>query len=314
MLWMGVGPEIPTEDESMFKGCLTALITPFRNGGIDDKAFQSLVDWQIKEGIDGVVVCGTTGESPTLSHKEHMRLTELCIEAAQRRVPVLAGTGSNSTEETIEFARHAERAGADAQLVVTPYYNKPTQEGLYLHFKVVHDSCGLPIVIYNIPSRSVVDMTVETMTELAKLPRIIGVKDATGDLTRPVRTKLAIGGAFSLLGGDDGTALAFLAQGGHGLISVTSNVAPRLCVEMQDAWRRGDVSKAQQFNEMLMPLYQALFMETNPAPVKYAGSLLGLSTPNVRLPLCEVKDTTKAKVREVMARVGLVESRDLSAA
>jgi 4-hydroxy-tetrahydrodipicolinate synthase len=298
----------------MFDGCLTALITPFRNGGIDEKGFQSLVDRQIKEGIDGVLVCGTTGESPTLSHQEHMRLTELCIEVAKRRIPVLAGTGSNSTQETIEFARNAERAGADAQLVVTPYYNKPTQEGLYLHFKAVHDSCGLPIVIYNIPSRSVVDMTVETMAQLAKLPRIIGVKDATGDLTRPVRTKLAIGTAFSLLGGDDGTALAFLAQGGHGVISVTSNVAPRICVEMQDAWRRGDLSKAQQLNEMLAPLHQALFMETNPAPVKYAASLLGLSTPDVRLPLCEIRDVTKAKVREVMARLGLFKCRGLSAA
>ena len=296
----------------MFKGCLTAFITPFRDGSIDEKAFQSFVDWQIKEGIDGVVVCGTTGESPTLSHKEHMRLTELCIEAASRRVPVLAGTGSNSTEETIEFAKHAERAGADAQLVVIPYYNKPTQEGLYLHFKAVHDSCGLPIVIYNIPSRSVVDMTVETMTELAKLPRIIGVKDATGDLTRPLRTKLAIGPGFTLLGGDDGTSLAFLAQGGHGVISVTSNVAPRLCVAMQDAWRRGDVLKAQQLNEMLTPLHQALFLETSPSPVKYAASLLGLSTPDVRLPLCGIKDPTKARVRKAIA--GLSKGHELSAA
>ena len=302
------------ENESMFDGCLTALITPFRNGAIDEKAFQALVDWQVKEGIDGVVVCGTTGESPTLSHKEHMRLTELCVEAARRRVPVVAGTGSNSTQETIEFARHAERAGANVQLVVTPYYNKPTQEGLYLHFKAVHDSCGLPIIIYNIPSRSVVDMTIETMVELAKLPRIIGVKDATSDLTRPVRTRLAIGAPFSLLGGDDATALAFLAQGGHGVISVTSNVAPRICVEMQDVWRRGDISKAQQLNEMLTPLHQALFMETNPAPVKYAASLLGLSTPDVRLPLCEIKDVTKTKVREVMVRLGLFKYRGLSAA
>ena len=298
----------------MFKGCLTALITPFRDGSIDQQAFQSFVDWQIKEGIDGVVVCGTTGESPTLSHKEHMRMTELCIEAASRRVPVLAGTGSNSTEETIEFARHAERAGADAQLVVIPYYNKPTQEGLYLHFKAVHDSCGLPIVIYNIPSRSVIDMTIETMTELAKLPRVIGVKDATGDLTRPMRTKLAIGPGFTLLGGDDGTSLAFLAQGGHGLISVTSNVAPRLCVGMHDAWQRGDLLKAQQINEMLAPLHQALFLETSPSPVKYAASLLGLSTPDVRLPLCEIKDATKAKVRGAMAQAGLIKGQELSAA
>ena len=287
-----------------FKGCLTALITPFRNGRIDEKAFQSLVEWQIKEGVQGVLVCGTTGESPTLSHKEHMRVTELCVEAVKRRIPVLAGTGSNSTEETIELARHAEQAGADAQVVVTPYYNKPTQEGLYRHFKAVHDSCGLPIVIYNIPSRSVIDMTIETITELAKLPRIVGVKDATGDLARPVRTKLAVGANFSLLAGDDSTALAFLAQGGHGLISVTSNVAPRLCAEMQHAWQRGDVLKAQQINETLAPLHYALFMETNPSPVKYAASLLGLCTPDVRLPLCGVKDATKAKVREAMAPAG----------
>lgn len=290
----------------MFKGCLTALITPFRDGRIDEKAFQSLVDWQIREGIDGVLVCGTTGESPTLSHKEHMRLTELCIEAAERRVPVLAGTGSNSTEETIEFARHAERAGADAQLVVTPYYNKPMQEGLYLHYKAVHDACGLPIIIYNIPSRCVVDMSVETMAELARLPRIIGVKDATGDLTRPVRTKLAIGPGFTLLGGDDVTSLPFLAQGGHGVISVTSNVAPKLCVEMQDAWRRGDVPQAQRLNEKLIPLHQALFLETNPSPVKYAANLLGLSTPDVRLPLCQVKDSTKARIRAAMVQAGLI--------
>jgi len=298
----------------MFKGCLTALITPFRNGDIDDKAFQSFVDWQVKEGINGVVVCGTTGESPTLSHKEHMRLTELCMEAVRRRVPVLAGTGSNSTEETIEFAKHAERAGADAQLVVTPYYNKPTQEGLYLHFKAVHDSCGLPIIIYNIPSRSAVDMTIETMTELARLPRIIGVKDATSDLTRPVRTKLAIGPDFSLLGGDDGTSLAYLAQGGQGVISVSSNVAPKLCVEMQDTWQRGDVLKAQQMNEVLTPLHQALFLETSPSPVKYAASLLGLSTPDVRLPLCQIKDATKARVRAAMGQAGLIKGNKLSAA
>ena len=211
----------------VFSGCFTALITPFRAGKLDDKAFQNLVDWQVSEGINGLVPCGTTGESPTLSHKERMRVTELCVEVAARRVPVIAGTGSNSTQETVDFARHAEKAGADAQLVVTPYYNKPTPEGLYQHFKAVHDHCGLPIIIYNIPGRSVVDMSVETMVELAKLPRIIGVKDATGDLARPLHTRLAIGPHFSLLSGDDATALAFLAQGGHGVVSVTSNIAPK---------------------------------------------------------------------------------------
>jgi len=299
---------------AMLKGCLTALITPFRNGGVDEKAFQGFVDWQIKEGIHGIVPCGTTGESPTLSHKEHERVTALAIEAARRRVPVVAGTGSNSTEEAIGFAKAAEKAGADAQLVVTPYYNKPTQEGLYRHFKAIHDSCGLPIIIYNIPPRSVVDMTVETMVRLAKLPRIIGVKDATNDLTRPLRTKLAIGGKFALLSGEDGTALAYLAQSGHGCISVTANVAPRLCREMHEAWQKGNVKRAQELNESLMPLHLALFAETSPAPVKYAASLLGLSTAEVRLPLCEIQESTKARVREAMVHVGLLESGALSAA
>ncbi len=298
----------------MFKGCLTALITPFRAGAVDEKAFQSFVDWQIKEGIHGLVPCGTTGESPTLSHKEHERVTTLCVEVAKGRVPVIAGTGSNSTEEAIGFARHAEKAGADAQLVVTPYYNKPTQEGLYRHFKAIHDACALPIIIYNIPPRSVVDMTVETMARLAKLPRIVGVKDATNDLTRPLRTKLAIGGKFSLLSGEDGTALAFLAGSGHGCISVTSNVAPRLCAGMHEAWQKGNIKRAQELNESLMPLHLALFAETSPAPVKYAASLLGLCSADVRLPLCEIQDTTKAKVRDALAHLGLLKRGERSAA
>ena len=278
-----------------------------RGRKVDEKAFQAFVDWQVSQGIDGLVPCGTTGESPTLSHREHMRVTELCIEVAARRVPVIAGTGSNSTQETIDFSRHAEKAGADAQLVVTPYYNKPTQEGLYQHFKAVHDHSGLPIIIYNIPSRSVVDMSVETMVELAKLPRIIGVKDATGDLSRPLYTGLAVGPDFSLVSGDDATALAFLAQGGHGVISVTANVAPKICHAMQAAWRSGEVRQAQRINEILAPLNRALFLETSPSPVKYAASLLGLSTAEVRLPLCEIKDTTKSRVRDAMARAGLVQ-------
>jgi 4-hydroxy-tetrahydrodipicolinate synthase len=290
----------------ILSGCFTPLITPLRGGKVDEKAFQALADWQVTEGISGLVPCGTTGESPTLSHKEHMRVTELCIEVAARRVPVIAGTGSNSTEETIDFSRHAEKAGADAQLVVTPYYNKPTQEGLYQHFKAVHDHSGLPIIIYNIPSRSVVDMSVETMVELAKLPRIVGVKDATGDLSRPLYTRLAIGPDFSLLSGDDATALAFLAQGGDGVISVTSNVAPKICAAMQAAWRSGEIREAQRINEFLAPLNRALFLETSPSPVKYAASLLGLSTAEVRLPLCETKDTTRSRVRDAMARAGLV--------
>jgi 4-hydroxy-tetrahydrodipicolinate synthase len=298
----------------MFKGCLTALITPLRDGRVDEKAFQSFVDWQIKEGIHGVVPCGTTGESPTLSHAEHKRVVELCIETAKGRVPVVAGTGSNSTAEAIDFAKHAEKAGADAQLVVTPYYNKPTQEGLYRHFKAIHDSCALPIVVYNIPPRSVIDMTVETMARLAELPRIVGVKDSTNDLTRPVRTKLAIGGEFSLLSGEDGTALAFLAQSGHGCISVTANVAPKLCSEMHVAWQKGDVAKARAVNEKLMPLHQALFIESSPGPVKYAASLLGHCTAELRLPLCEIHEASKAKVREAMTRVGLIKGGERRAA
>ncbi len=300
----------PSIKRHIFSGCLTALITPLRGGKVDEKAFQALVDWQVAEGFSGLVPCGTTGESPTLSHREHMRVTELCIEVAARRVPVIAGTGSNSTQETIDFSKHAEKAGADAQLVVTPYYNKPTQHGLYQHFKAVHDHSGLPIIIYNIPSRSVVDLSVETMVELAKLPRIIGVKDATCDLSRPLDTRLAIDADFLLLSGDDATALAFLAQGGSGVISVTSNVAPKICAAMQAAWRSGELREAQRINEILAPLNRALFLETSPSPVKYAASLLGLSTAEVRLPLCEVKDTTKSKVRDAMARAGLVQIED----
>jgi 4-hydroxy-tetrahydrodipicolinate synthase len=290
----------------IFSGCFTALVTPLRGDKVDEKSFQALVDWQVREGIGGLVPCGTTGESPTLSHKEHMRVTELCIEGAARRVPVIAGTGSNSTLETIDFAKHAEKAGADAQLVVTPYYNKPTQEGLYQHFKAVHDHSGLPIIIYNIPGRSAVDLSLKTMIELSRLPRIIGVKDATGDLSRPLLTRLAIGSNFSLLSGDDATAFAFLAQGGHGVVSVTANVAPKLCVAMQTAWQSRAVSEAQLINEILTPLNRALFLETNPSPVKYAASLLGLSTPQVRLPLCEITDATKAEVLDAMARAGIM--------
>ncbi|HKD67384.1 MAG TPA: 4-hydroxy-tetrahydrodipicolinate synthase [Candidatus Binataceae bacterium] len=296
----------------VFSGCFTALITPFFHERFDEQAFQALVAWQIKEGIDGLVPCGTTGESPTLSHKEHMRVTESCIEVARGRVPIIAGTGSNSTEETIDFARHAESAGADAQLVVTPYYNKPTQEGLYRHFKAVHDNSGLPIIIYNIPGRCVVDMSVETMAELAKLPRVIGVKDATGDLARPMHTRAAIGASFSLLSGDDATALAFLAQGGDGLVSVCSNIAPKLCRAMQTAWQSGAIDEAQRINQLLAPLSRALFLETNPSPVKYAASLLGLCSGDVRLPLCEITEFTKSKVREAMVRAALLGSECFS--
>ena len=290
----------------MFKGSIVALITPFRNGGVDEKGFQAFVDWQIKEGTEALVPCGTTGESPTLSHEEHHRVVELCIEAAKKRVPVIAGTGSNSTAEAIALTKHAKKAGADAALVVAPYYNKPTQEGLYLHYKAIHDEGGLPIIIYNIPARSVVDMSVETMARLAKLPNIIGVKDATSDLVRPMKTRAAVGRDFCQLSGEDATALPFLTAGGHGCISVTANVAPRLCAEMQKAWREGDFRKADDLQDRLLPVHLALFAETSPGPIKYAVSLLGKCTPDLRLPLCEIAETTKDKVKSAMIGAGLL--------
>ena len=289
----------------MFQGSITALITPFRNGAVDATAYQSFVDWQVKQGTKALVPCGTTGESPTLSHEEHMRVVELCIEAAGRRVPVIAGTGSNSTAEAIRLTRHAKQAGADAALVVTPYYNKPTQEGLYQHFKAVHDAAEIPIVVYNIPGRCVIDMSVDTMARLAKLPRIVGVKDATADLARPLATRLAIGPKFCQLSGEDATALPFLAQGGHGCISVTSNIAPKLCAEMHEAWARGDLKTAMAVNERLMPLHQALFCETSPGPVKFAASLLGHCTAETRLPLAEIAEASKERVKRALGQVRL---------
>lgn len=290
----------------MFKGSLVALITPFRSGKVDEKAFQSFVDWQIKQGTHGLVPVGTTGESPTLSHAEHKRVVELCVEVAKGRRPVVAGTGSNSTEEAIDLTRHAKKAGADAALIVTPYYNKPTQEGLFLHFKAIAEAVDLPIVIYNIPPRCVIDMTVQTMARLAKLPNIVGVKDATNDLTRPTRTKLAIDKKFCQLSGEDGTAVAYLAQGGDGCISVTGNVAPRMLADMHEAWQKGDVKAVQHINETLMPVHEALFCETSPAPVKYAASLLGLSSDEVRLPLAPASETARQRVREAMTAAGLL--------
>jgi len=290
----------------MFKGSFVALITPFKNGKVDEAAFQSLVQWQIDEGTDGLVPCGTTGESPTLSHEEHHRVVELCIEVAKGKVPVIAGTGSNSTEEAISLTRHAKKAGANAVLVVTPYYNKPTQEGLYLHYKAIHDAVDIPIFIYNIPPRSVIDMSVETMARLAKLPNIVGVKDATMDLTRPIKTRMAIGNDFCMMSGEDGTAVAFLAGGGDGCISVTANVAPRQCAEVQRAWRNGDTQRAIELHQRLMPLHIELFCESNPAPVKYAASLLGKCAPDTRLPLAPLAEASKEKVRRAMTSAGLL--------
>ena len=290
----------------MFKGSFVALITPFNNGAIDAKAFGEFVHWQIAQGTDGLVPCGTTGESPTLNHDEHKRIVELCVEAAGGRVPVVAGTGSNSTAEAIDLTRHAKAAGATAALVVMPYYNKPTAEGQYRHYKAIHDAVDLPIIIYNIPGRSVVDMSVDTMARLAALPRIAGVKDATQDLVRPLLTKAVLGAGFCQLSGEDATALPFLAQGGHGCISVTANVAPRLCADMHRAWRNGDLAGAMAINERLLPLHRALFSETSPGPVKYAASLLGKCTAETRLPLCEIGDGAKQMVKKALEGLGLV--------
>lgn len=291
----------------MFKGSITALITPFtQDGAIDEKAFQSFVDWQLKQGTTGVVPVGTTGESPTLSHAEHHRVVELALEVAKGRGPVIAGTGSNSTAEAVSLTRHAQNAGADAALVVTPYYNKPTQKGLYAHYKAIHDATDIPIVIYNIPGRSIVDMNVDTMAQLAKLPRIVGVKDATSDLERPALTRLAAGSDFCQLSGEDGTIVPFLAQGGHGCISVTSNIAPKLCADLHAAWAAGNISKVQELNYRLMPVHKAMFCESSPGPVKYAAELLGLCGSHMRLPMVEIEEESKRKVEAALKNAGLL--------
>ena len=290
----------------MFKGSLVALITPFRNGGVDERAFQEFVSWQVGQGTHGLVPCGTTGESPTLHDDEHRRVIALCVEAANGKVPVIAGTGTNSTDHTIALTRQAKAAGADAALIVCPYYNKPTQEGLYQHFKAVHDAVELPIVIYNIPGRTAVDMTNATMARLAKLPNIVGVKDATNDLARPLRMRREIGREFALLSGEDATAVSYLAQGGDGCISVTANVAPRLLAEMHEAWQKGEVETVRRINERLIPLHDALFAETSPAPVKYAASLLGRCRPEVRQPLCQPMPETQDRVARAMRDAGLL--------
>jgi 4-hydroxy-tetrahydrodipicolinate synthase len=291
----------------MFKGSLVALITPMReDGSVDEKAYAEFVDWQIKEGTHAVVPVGTTGESPTLSHAEHRRVVEIALDVAKGRVPVIAGAGSNSTEEAIALTRHAKEAGADAALIVTPYYNKPTQEGMYLHFTAIADAVDLPIIIYNIPPRSVIDMSVETMARLAKHRNIIGVKDATANLTRPLHTRRACGESFVQLSGEDHTALAFNTAGGVGCISVTANIAPRLCSEMQTAWAEGRLQEAITIQNRLVPLHDALFAETSPGPVKFAASLLGKTSERCRLPLAPLMPATREKVKAVMTEVGLL--------
>ena len=289
-----------------FRGSFTALVTPFKNGSLDEAGFRGLVSWQIAEGTHGLVPVGTTGESPTVSHDEHKRVVEWCVDEAKGRVPVVAGSGSNSTEEAIDLSRHAEQAGADAVLVVTPYYNKPTQEGLYQHFKAIDEAIGIPILIYNIPGRSVIDMSVDTMKRLFELKNIAGVKDATANMVRVSQQRAEIGPDFNQLSGEDGTALGFNAHGGHGCISVTSNVAPRLCAEFQGACLRGDYATALELNDKLMPLHVALFIETNPSPAKYALSVLGRCTDSVRLPLVLLEEKTKAAVRDAMVHAGLI--------
>jgi 4-hydroxy-tetrahydrodipicolinate synthase len=292
--------------KTSFRGSITALVTPFKNGSLDEGSYRDLIEWQIAEGTSGFVPVGTTGESPTLSHEEHQQVVEWCIEQSKGRVPVIAGAGSNSTKEAIKLAQDAEEAGADAVLVVTPYYNKPTQEGLYQHFKAVNDAIAIPIIIYNIPSRSVIDMSGDTMKRLFELKNIAGVKDSTANVVRVSQQRAAMGPDFNQLSGEDATALGFMAHGGHGCISVTSNVAPRLCAEFQGACLRGDFAAALKVQDKLMPLHTNLFIETNPAPAKYALSVLGKCAETVRLPMVPLAEKSKAAVREAMVHAGLI--------
>ncbi|MGR3563081.1 MAG: 4-hydroxy-tetrahydrodipicolinate synthase [Heliomarina sp.] len=290
----------------MFKGSMPALVTPFRDGKLDIYALKRLVDWHVEEGSAAIVPVGTTGESPTLSHEEHEQVVEEVVKAAAGRVPVIAGAGSNNTTEAVRLIRFAEKAGADAALVVTPYYNKPTQKGLIAHFTAVHDCCDLPIIIYNIPPRSVIDMVPATMGELSKLPRIIGVKDATAKLDRVSQQRAACGKDFVQLSGEDATALAFNAHGGVGCISVTANVAPRLCAEFQAAMAEGDFVKALEYQDRLMPLHEAIFIEPGVAGAKYGLSRLGLCSDEVRSPLTALEDSTKAAIDAAMEHAGLI--------
>ena len=291
--------------KTSFRGSFTALVTPFKNGSVDEKAFRDIVDWQISEGTNGLVPVGTTGESPTLSHDEHKQVVEWCVDQADGRVPVIAGSGSNSTAEAIELSRHAEEAGADAVLIVTPYYNKPTQEGLYQHYKAINDAIGIPIIIYNIPGRSIVDMSVETMARLYELKNIAGVKDATANMARVSQQRAAMGPDFNQLSGEDITALGFMVHGGHGCISVTSNVAPRLCAEFQAACLKGNFAAALKLQDKLTPLHINLFVETSPAPIKYAMSLIGKCANTVRLPMVPASEKAQTAVRQAMVHAGL---------
>ncbi len=291
----------------MFKGSIVALITPMRpDGALDETAYARFVDWQIAQGTQGLVPVGTTGESPTLTHAEHQRAIEITVQAAAGRVPVIAGAGSNSTAEAVALAQHASRAGADALMVVTPYYNKPTQDGLFLHYTAIANATDLPLIIYNIPGRSVVDMTVETMARLARHPNIVGVKDATANLARPLHTRRACGEHFTQLSGEDHTVLPFLAAGGHGCISVTANVAPRQCAAIHQAWTEGRTADAIALQDTLLPLHDAMFCESNPGPVKYAASLLGHTHDHCRLPLAPLSESARARIRAAMTETRLL--------
>ena len=294
----------------MFKGSIVAIITPFKNGELDEDAYISLIHYHLKNGTSGIVPAGTTGESPTLSHDEHKRVIELCVRECKEKIPVIAGTGSNSTEEAISLTRHAEKIGANGALIVTPYYNKPTQEGLYQHYKSINDKCGIPILIYNIPGRSVIDMSVETMARLFELKNIIGVKDATGDLTRVDKTLKKLGKDFIQLTGNDDNALEFNKKGGVGAISVTANIAPKLCSDFQRFSKSNndnEIKEAERLNEILQPVHHAMFVESNPSPVKYAAKLLDLCDDDVRLPLVKVTDTTKDIVKKALHTAKLIQ-------
>ena len=293
----------------MFKGSNVALVTPFKGDSLDEETYIKIINFHLENGTNGLVPAGTTGESPTLSHGEHEKVIELCIKEAKGKIPVIAGTGSNSTVEAISLTKHAEKAGADGALIVTPYYNKPTQEGLYAHYKAINDSCGIPIIIYNIPGRSVIDMSVDTMARLFELKNIVGVKDATGDLNRVDETFKKIGNEFIQLTGEDGLAFEYNKRGGVGCISVTANIAPKLCSDMQKfskSKNKDELKKAEEIDKKLQPVHKSLFIESNPSPVKYAAKLIGLCDDNVRLPLVTVLDTTKNEVKKALLSAELI--------
>ena len=293
----------------MFKGSNVALVTPFKGDSLDEETYIKIINFHLENGTNGLVPAGTTGESPTLSHREHEKVIELCIQEAKGKIPVIAGTGSNSTAEAISLTEHAEKAGADGALVVTPYYNKPTQEGLYQHYKAINDKCGIPIIIYNIPGRSVIDMTVDTMARLFELKNIVGVKDATGDLNRVDETFKKIGNEFIQLTGEDGLAYEYNKRGGQGCISVTANIAPKMCSDMQKfskSENKDEQKKAGEIDKKLQPVHKSLFIESNPSPVKYAAKLIGLCDDNVRLPLVTVLDETKAEVKKALISAELI--------